>query len=127
MMENNESDSGQGNIEEDRILTSVHEAGHAVIALVLGHAVMHASLADGVRTRYRRGDHAAQLREAMIALAGPLAEQRCRPITPAQRRALWREHWHTDLANARKHVETYGADGQWLARQVRATQSSPGT
>jgi hypothetical protein len=54
-----------------------------------------------------------------IALAGPLAEQHYRPTTKAERRELWREHWHSDLANARQHVAACGADGQWLARQVR--------
>ena len=55
-----------------------------------------------------------------IALAGPLAEQRCRKTTAVQRRALWREAWHTDLENARQHIQVCGVDGQWLARQVRA-------
>jgi len=55
----------------------------------------------------------------MVALSGPLAEQHYRPTTPAERKMLWREHWHSDLDHARHHVEACGADGQWVARQVR--------
>jgi hypothetical protein len=90
-----------------------------VVARAIGHGVVRVSLADGCRTRYLRGDHHVHLCEAMVALAGPLAEQRCRPITPAEREALWRENWRTDLDNARRHVAACGADGQWLGRQVR--------
>ena len=81
---------------------------------------MRASLANGVRTRYQHADYHARLGEAAIALAGPLAELRCRPTTRAEREALWREQWHTDLENARRHVDACGVDSKWLARQVRA-------
>ena len=80
---------------------------------------MRASLANGVRTRYQHADYHARLGEAAIALAGPLAELRCRPTTRAEREVLWRENWRTDLDNARRHIEACGADGQWVARQVR--------
>jgi len=102
----------------DRAVTAVHEAGHAVIAHLLGHAVIRASL-DGVRTRYRHGDLYAYLCEAAIALAGPLAEQHYRPTTKAERRELSREFWHTDLDHARQHIAACGIDRRWLTRQVR--------
>ena len=57
--------------------------------------------------------------EAMIALAGPLAEQRYRPVTSARRRVLWREAWRDDRANALKHAEICGADIAQFGRQVR--------
>ena len=103
----------------EQTLTAVHESGHAVIARAIGHGVVSVSL-DGARTRYRRGDHHAHLCEAMVALAGPLAEQHYRPTTPAEREALWRHHWRRDLDNARRHAEACAMDGQWVGRQVRA-------
>jgi hypothetical protein len=72
-----------------------------------------------VTTRYRHDDPHHHLLEAMIALAGPLAEQHYHPTSKAEREALWREHWHGDLARARWHVAACGGDGQWIARQVR--------
>jgi hypothetical protein len=55
----------------------------------------------------------------MIALAGPLAEQRFNPTTPEQRRVLWAEYWKIDLDHARHHIQACGADGQWVGHQVR--------
>jgi hypothetical protein len=90
------------------------------MAHALGHTVLRVSFAHGVRTRYRPGDHHMHLCEAMIALAGPLAELRYRKTTAEQRRILWREYWHIDLDHARHHVQACGADGQWVGHQVRA-------
>jgi hypothetical protein len=90
-------------------VVAIHEAGHAVVALVLGHAVIRASLDDRhVRTRYPRGDRDAHLHEAAIALAGPVAEIRYGSITPAEQ--LWRSCWSKDLANALRHVAVCGSD-----------------
>jgi hypothetical protein len=111
--------AAEGQHIEDKALIAVHEAGHAVIARVISHGVLRVSLKDGTHTRYRHGDHLMHLYEAMIALAGPLAEQRYRPTTPAERRALWRSKWHNDLEKARRHVEVCGGDAKWIARQVR--------
>jgi hypothetical protein len=104
---------------EEQTLTAVHESGHAVVARAIGHGVVSVSL-DGARTRYRRGEPHAHLCEAMVALAGPLAEQHYRPTTPAEREALRRDQWRSDLDHARHHVAGCGAAGQWVGRQVRA-------
>jgi hypothetical protein len=98
---------------------AIHESGHACVAVVCGHPVIRVAL-DGVTTLYRRGDPHMHLGEAMIAFAGPLSESRfCRP-SPAQQRALWQEEWHTDLANARRHLAAIGVTDEWvIMRQVR--------
>jgi hypothetical protein len=94
---------------DERALAAIHEGGHAVAAHALGHPLVYASLVDGVRTRCRRGDRGAHLREAMIALAGPAAEMRYRPTRLRwEERTLWRKHWGTDLAHARQHVAAAG-------------------
>ena len=47
-------------MREERALISVHEAGHAVVALLLGYRVVYVSLAGGGgHTRYRVGDRRA--------------------------------------------------------------------
>jgi hypothetical protein len=49
------------------------------------------------------------VREAVIALAGPVAEMYYRPTRLRwEERTLWRKHWGTDLAHARQHVAAAG-------------------
>jgi hypothetical protein len=49
------------------------------------------------------------VREAAIALAGPVAEMYYRPTRLRwEERTLWRKHWGTDLAHARQHVAAAG-------------------
>src|SRR5262245_11722102 len=55
-------------------IEAVHEAGHAVVARLLAQPVKRTALA-GVTTRYRRGDTKAHRQQAIIALAGPCAEE----------------------------------------------------
>jgi hypothetical protein len=114
--------------------TAIHEAGHAVVARAVSHEVLRVSLADGVRTRYRRGDRHAHPCEAMVALGGPLAEQHYRPTTSAQWEALWRDEWHGDLDNARRrrglrHGGTVGCPPgarPWCASIGRRSCAWPG-
>jgi hypothetical protein len=63
------------------MIEAVHEAGHAVVARLLAQPVKRTALA-GVTTRYRRGDTKAHRQQAIIALAGPCAEDRHTGYTP---------------------------------------------
>jgi hypothetical protein len=74
--------------------TAYHEAGHCVAAHALGHQVISVS-ADGVYEQYRRNPNAT-LTRAVIALCGPMAEHRYRPITKQQRAELWQGAWKLD-------------------------------
>jgi hypothetical protein len=106
--------------KDERMLSAVHESGHAVIARALGQPVERASLSN-VYTRYRRGDQRAHRRELAIALAGLLAEHYYRPTTPIERDSLWRTAGRIDLANIRRHLAAGGgADVSVVARQVAA-------
>ena len=58
-------------MREERALISVHEAGHAVVALLLGYRVVYVSLAGGGgHTRYRAGD-----RRVAVAMIYPEAQK----------------------------------------------------
>jgi hypothetical protein len=104
-------------LDEVTTLTAIHEAGHAVAACALGHAIVRVSLDDGCTTRWR--DHPrAHIVEAAIAVAGPTAERRYRAPSPAELEVLWREQWGTDLANARKHIAACDADPLVLVLEV---------
>ena len=61
-------------MREKRIHIAAHEAGHAVVAQLLGYPVVRISVSDvGGHTRYHVGDRHAPLCEAAICLAGPIA------------------------------------------------------
>jgi hypothetical protein len=49
-----------------------------------------------------------------------VAESCYRRTTRVQRRLLWREHWHGDLANLRRNLAACDGDAAALARQVDA-------
>jgi hypothetical protein len=86
----------------DPMVTAIHEAGHAVVALALGHEVTRLSL-EFCRTRYRRNDEIAWWNEAVISMAGAAAEQRLmhypEDVLAMMRRSAWAtdrrcaEHW----------------------------------
>lgn len=94
-----------------------HEAGHAVAAIALGTPVKRASL-DRVTTWVRPGCERAQRNEAIIALAGPLAEDRYQSYSLNEQAALSGSVWRTDLDNALRRLRP--ADSLGLAvREAR--------
>jgi hypothetical protein len=76
-------------------IDAIHEGGHAVVAIAIGHDVVKATI-ESVRTRYRRSDPQAVYREAVIAAAGPTAEVFYQPLSGLQRRQRWDSVWSTD-------------------------------
>jgi ATP-dependent Zn protease len=97
-------------MKADKRRIAHHEAGHAVIARMLGVDVVRASILPTNKERggslnpsaeHLAGDDAqARLRgletDAKIALAGPNAEKKYRPETNVQK--AQREQWRDDLA-----------------------------
>ena len=79
-----------------------HEAGHAVIATVL---VRRSGARHGVTTMVRVGCPRAQRNEAIIALAGPTAEDRCHGYSASERAELWDALWRDDLTNALRNLD----------------------
>jgi hypothetical protein len=105
-------------------IKAYHEAGHAVIARALDQQVVSVALSDGVRTRYRR-DAVGQRYTAIVALAGPVAEDRRRPTTDAQRAVLWQAEWAADWAKvllAGDVGTTYDAAAALVARHWDAIE-----
>jgi hypothetical protein len=88
--------------------TCIHEAGHAVAACLLGHPIIKVAR-DGMDSLRKRHSKAARLREIVIALAGPCAEQTFFPLPIEKRRTVWCQHWHSDQGNIRKHLATLPA------------------
>ena len=80
-------------------LQAYHEAGHAVAAVVLGTPIRRATISV-VTTLVKRGCPQAQRNDALIALAGPLAEDRYCGYSLVQQAQLWGSVWRTDLDNA---------------------------
>ena len=103
-------------------IIAIHEAGHAVIARVLGLAVPHAAMfsTDGkggeadAMTRSaswlaREGDLAAQLRafedNAKVSLAGPYAQSRHQQFgVVTAHRAEWRDDIQNAISSVAKAV-----------------------
>ena len=98
-----------------------HEAGHAVVARVLGVTVDHASLLVDVATKsiiyaltdsalYRARSKplseqiAAAEIDAKVALAGPLAQCRYRPLTEGQKRKAQEQGWYDDMVNIKSFI-----------------------
>jgi hypothetical protein len=83
----------------------MHEAGHAVASVLLGHPVVKVAR-DGVDNLRKRHSKAARMREIVVATCGPASEQYWFPVPMQKRRELWREHWHSDAGNIAKHLAT---------------------
>ena len=78
-----------------------HEAGHAVIAHILGVPISRVTL-HGLSTRSRPQDQANQ---AIVAYAGPIAEDRHRRYSVEQHRQMWAgAEWRADLVNAVRYL-----------------------
>jgi hypothetical protein len=89
--------------DDDIVTISHHEARHPVLARQLGHQVSAVAL-NRVGTLYCTTNPNSQWTEAVVALAGPAAEQRLRGYTFNQRNELWLTSWATDMANAERHL-----------------------
>jgi hypothetical protein len=97
-----------------------HEAGHAVVARALGIKVTHATLSDidgeAVVSSWSAGHAAAENaanapyriagleKDAMVALAGPLAEFQYRPLSRGAVLRTWKSGWASDRRNAVGHT-----------------------
>ncbi len=81
------------------------EAVHAVVAIALGRGRAIASI------------------EALIALCGPIAEQKLCQYNVDQQQQLWKREWSGDHANAHRHLETLGGglDEAWIQAQQLVT------
>src|SRR5262249_10681661 len=62
----------------------------------------------GQRTTLHRGSVEALRRKAIIALAGPCAEDRRGRYTREERAGLWETIWRTDLFNAMRDLDAVG-------------------
>src|SRR5262245_39069473 len=101
---------------EQQIMFAHHEAGHAVVARVLGVGVSYASLypvepenrANVVTASASwlvnesdvRGKIAALEKDAKVAFGGAAAQQRYRPLTEKQVRRAIKSEWAVDWRNA---------------------------
>ena len=86
----------------------VHEAAHAVIAVVLGIEITAVTL-DGVRTRVRVGDVEAARRSAIVALCGLAAEFRHLGLTGDAEARAWREAGRSaDVSNMFRYLDAAG-------------------
>jgi ATP-dependent Zn protease len=93
-----------------------HEAGHAVIARMLGISIEYATLRalDGdARALAHSAAHLAPddlealEKDAIVALAGPTAQQDYRPLSRAAQKRLWKDGgWHGDSMNAMNSLGT---------------------
>jgi ATP-dependent Zn protease len=103
-----------------------HEAGHAVIAAVLGSEIKTVSLNDAIvleRPRHVTVDDG--LNGAIIALAGPITEMRRFNYKELER--CWASGWSGDLANARQRYagnlgEAFRRADHLLRRHWRAVE-----
>jgi hypothetical protein len=100
------------NYGRNKLMIARHEAGHAVIARVLNVNIVYATLA-GVAgsspqvltksaSHQRPNDLDALEHNAMVVLAGPLAQQQHRPKSPREQERAWEDggDWYDDKLNA---------------------------
>jgi hypothetical protein len=95
-----------------------HEAGHAVIAHVLNVPVKRVTL-KAVTSPLKRVTARRRWKRAVIAFAGPVAEDRFQRYPPAEHPALWSSAWDGDARNAARYL---GADGDIVAAHREAVR-----
>jgi hypothetical protein len=96
----------------DRRAVAIHEAGHAVVALAFGHDVVLVTLGPspddarrlGLCCSNRNDDAMGRFEAAVVALAGPLAEQIFAGHPRDVRAMMLGSSWKTDRANAENHL-----------------------
>jgi hypothetical protein len=121
----------------DAATASYHEAGHALMAHLLGGRVVACTIEDedgelaGRTTVHWRGVDAGERRRrsALVALAGPVAEARWRGDVEPESFAAWRADWQEvqhALAAERGGQAPAAVLRRWLA-EVRATLAEPAT
>ena len=121
--------------DRDEATAAYHEAGHVLMAALLGGRVVLATLEDEDETRRARTtvswppattkEH--RRRSALVALAGPLAEARFRgDVDPVDEPTEWRgDHAEVAAALAFEPGERRDAElREWLL-EVRAALFSP--
>ena len=86
--------------------TAIHEAGHAMCAIALGTPVSLVTLRE-VTTLVKRGCPVARYNEAIISLAGAVAETRHCGYSLDQQAELWGslDAWRIDLDNCLRHLQ----------------------
>ena len=114
----------------DAVTAAYHEAGHVVMAHLLGGRVVLASVEHDLeqegqagRTVVRWhaiGDRERVRRSAMVALAGPVAESHWRGGTPwVDALHAWQADWREVQAALRCELDADGTLRRWL-REVAA-------
>jgi hypothetical protein len=97
----------------DRMATAVHEAAHAVVARALGVEVTRVILEPafpaptgqlGVCRTLLRDEPANLWAQAVMALAGAIAEQRYANYPSGMLTMMGRSAWATDRANAERYL-----------------------
>jgi hypothetical protein len=96
----------------DRMVTAIHEAGHAIVARALSVEVVRVVLTPYWERAERLGVCCTIVRDnpndcwahAVLDLAGPLAEQRYANYSDDMLAAMWCTAWKTDRANAERHL-----------------------
>jgi hypothetical protein len=94
--------------DAERWSLATHEAGHCVVATVLGHVVTSVELSETTghtKTLWRSDRTQSHWTECVVALAGPMAEQRLQELSNAEVQELRDSAWKTDLANAERHLK----------------------
>jgi hypothetical protein len=88
------------NYGRNKLMIARHEAGHAIAARVLGINIKYATLEDvngypqtvtESASHRRPGDPDALEQDAIVALAGPQAQQRHRPLSQSEMDSAWED------------------------------------
>jgi hypothetical protein len=115
--------------EKHRAIAAHHEAGHAVVAHMLGCTVRRVAIGDdsgSTEVRYGRGEQAKE-RAILVTLAGPYAQKRF------DQRSDWRGRSHTGVSSGcdfdivtdlihTMHGKGKVAEAYWRYVEARAEQ-----